>query len=81
MSVSKFMKRIVSPDLNVDQVSKLMSGRKLASHLHEYTHGINSDPVTKLAIVFSAVIHDVDHQGISNVSLRGDRRLTCSHQL
>lgn len=43
--------------------------KKVASHLHDYTHGINSDPVTLFAIVFSALIHDVDHRGVSNVQL------------
>ena len=37
--------------------------------LSDYTHGINSDPVTLFAIVYSALIHDLDHQGISNVQL------------
>jgi hypothetical protein len=38
----------------------------LASHLHDYTHGLHSDPTTTLVIVFSAFMHDVDHRGISN---------------
>jgi hypothetical protein len=37
--------------------------------LHDYTHGINNDPVTILAIVMSAMIHDSDHRGISNMQL------------
>lgn len=59
MSVDKLMKRVVAPDID------------LASHdaLYEYTHGINSDPLTLFAIVFSAVIHDVDHRGVSNIQL------------
>ena len=61
MAVDKFMKRIVAPDLEVDG--------DVASHLHEYTHGINSDPLTLFAIVFSALIHDVDHRGVSNAQL------------
>ena len=27
--------------------------------LHEHTYGITSDPLTKFAVVFSALIHDV----------------------
>lgn len=69
MAVSKFMKRIVSPDLNLDQVNKLGAGKKFAAHLHDFSHGINSDPVTQLAVILSALIHDVDHRGISNVQL------------
>eukprot|EP00977_Amphora_coffeiformis_P018149 scaffold6242_cov168-Amphora_coffeaeformis.AAC.1 len=59
MCVSKFLKRIVSPDLSDDELAKMKDNKKLASRLHVYTHGINSDPVTLFAILFSAIIHDV----------------------
>jgi hypothetical protein len=59
MSVDKFLKRIVSPDMEKgDQKS-----------LHEYTHGLTSDPLVLLAIVWSALIHDCDHRGVSNGQL------------
>jgi 3'5'-cyclic nucleotide phosphodiesterase len=64
MAVDKFMKRIVNPDIDLEG-----DGSNFASHLHDYTHGINSDPLTLFAIVFSALIHDVDHRGVSNVQL------------
>lgn len=64
MSVDKFLKRIVAPDVD----SKMAAG-DIASHLHHYTHGINSDPIAILAIVFSAMIHDSDHRGVSNQQL------------
>ena len=35
----------------------------------DYTHGICSDPLTIFAIVYSALIHDLDHQGVSNTQL------------
>ena len=66
MSVSKILKRIVTPDLDVDQIKGTLS---LASHVHDYTYGINSDPLTILAVIFSALIHDVDHRGVSNSQL------------
>jgi hypothetical protein len=75
MSVSKFLKRIFSPELEIDKdkLTELQDGSKvvkhIASHLHDYTHGITSDPVTVFAIVFSAMIHDVDHRGVSNTQL------------
>jgi hypothetical protein len=77
MSVEKFITRIVTPDLdekdiiaNLDLDEKdLKSAEGIASILHDYTHGINSDPLTLLAIVFSALIHDADHRGVSNVQL------------
>ena len=34
-----------------------------------YVQGISSDPLAQFAVVFSAVIHDVDHAGISNAQL------------
>jgi hypothetical protein len=65
MATSKFIKRIVSPDIAAEEAQK----GDLASKLHDYTHGINSDPLTVIAIVFSALIHDVDHHGVSNAQL------------
>jgi len=37
------------------------------------TYGICSDPLTSFAIVFSALIHDVNHSGVSNVQLVKER--------
>jgi 3'5'-cyclic nucleotide phosphodiesterase len=66
MSVSKVLKRIITPDLDMNQ----MKGNKsLEAHLHDYTYGITSDPLAVLAIMFSALIHDADHRGISNAQL------------
>jgi hypothetical protein len=36
---------------------------------HDNTYGITSDPLTQFAVVFSALIHDVDHRGVSNFLL------------
>ena len=58
MCVSKFLKRIVNPDLSDEDLTKMKDNKKLASHLHSYTHGINSDPIVMFAILFSAIIHD-----------------------
>eukprot|EP00977_Amphora_coffeiformis_P009574 scaffold2204_cov166-Amphora_coffeaeformis.AAC.34 len=85
LCASKFLKRIVSPDLSDEELSKLKDSKKVASLLHAYTNGINSDHMTIFAIVFSAIIHDVcithtyfltcfgrgfqDHQGVSNKQL------------
>jgi hypothetical protein len=65
MCVDKYITRIVTPDLDEHD----MREGGLASKLYDYTHGISSDPVTLLAIVFSAFIHDADHRGVSNVQL------------
>ena len=58
----QLLKRIVEPDFSPEDIEQQKQG-VLASRLYDYTHGINADPVTLLAIVFSALIHDADHRG------------------
>jgi class 3 adenylate cyclase len=63
MAVHKLLNRIVTPeDVNYQR----KNASKIASDLHEYTFGITSDPLTHFAVVVSALIHDVDHSGVSN---------------
>jgi hypothetical protein len=63
MSVMKFLNRIVVPeDVNYHADS-------LDTDLHEYTFGITSDALSQFAVVFSALIHDVDHRGVPNSQL------------
>jgi 3'5'-cyclic nucleotide phosphodiesterase len=72
MSVSKLLKRIVTPDVSDVDIEQLhISGgvTGLHNHLHNCTYGLMSDPVAQFAIIFSAVIHDTDHRGCSNVQL------------
>ena len=80
MSVSKLIKRIVRPtDLTSTTEQFVENGGenshsatemdRLASQLHNHTNGLTSDPLTIFGIVFAALIHDVDHQGISNPQL------------
>jgi hypothetical protein len=70
MSVHKLLKRVVTPDISKEDLAQAERDRNhLASCLHAFTHGINSDPVALFAIVFSALIHDVDHRGVSNTQL------------
>mmetsp|Transcript_20743 Transcript_20743/g.59114 ORF Transcript_20743/g.59114 Transcript_20743/m.59114 type:complete len:657 (-) Transcript_20743:76-2046(-) len=57
-SVNKLLKRVKEQD-DVDNTFDL----------HHYTHGITSDPLTQFAIIFSALIHDVDHEGVPNARL------------
>jgi hypothetical protein len=65
LSVVKLLSRIVAPsDIRCDN-----EGNVHALTLHDHTYGITSDPLTQFACVFSALIHDVDHQGVPNTQL------------
>lgn len=56
MSVTKLLSRIVAPD---DVLSKENEDdQKVCKNLHDHTFGITSDPLTQLAVVISALIHD-----------------------
>ena len=63
MATNKFLKRIVSPDIAVGE------GNNIGSQLYNYTLGINSDPLTILAIVISALIHDGKFPLVENEKL------------
>jgi hypothetical protein len=63
MSATKFLNRIVVPE----KVN--YSADSLDTDLHEYTFGITSDALSQFAVVFSTLIHDVDHRGVSNFQL------------
>jgi hypothetical protein len=72
MAVTKLISRIEVLDFYAEnqevddapEVSEL-----IAAHLHNHTYGITSDPLTQFAVVLSALIHAVDHRGISNEDL------------
>jgi hypothetical protein len=69
MSVVKLLSRIVAPsDNKCDE-----KGNHNAFTLHDYTYGMTSDPLTQFACVFSALIHDVDHQGVPNTQLVAEK--------
>jgi hypothetical protein len=36
---------------------------------HQYSLGLSSDPLAQFAVVFAALIHDCDHQGVPNQTL------------
>jgi len=66
MSTVKILQRIASPDVKKKEC-------ETEQDFYNYTFGISSDPLTKFAIVFSALIHDVDHQGVSNDQLSKEK--------
>lgn len=66
MSTNKVLKRIVAAD-DCDRHHDTV--QNFASQLHSHTYGITSDPLTHFTCVFAALIHDVDHPGVSNAQL------------
>jgi 3'5'-cyclic nucleotide phosphodiesterase len=67
MSVVKLLSRIVAPQQ--DESKTFQDVTDIASILHDHTYGITSDPLTQCSCVLSALIHDVDHPGVSNAQL------------
>jgi 3'5'-cyclic nucleotide phosphodiesterase len=68
MSVTKLLSRIVAPSDVLDDYRD-KANNALLSTLHDHTYGITSDPLTQFACVFSALIHDAGHTGVSNSQL------------
>ncbi|CAB9509228.1 Receptor-type guanylate cyclase gcy [Seminavis robusta] len=65
-SVSKLLGRIINP---ADVRNRSGKQHQIAAQFHDHTFGITSDPLTHFACVLSALIHDVDHPGVSNTVL------------
>lgn len=68
MASNKLLSRVVAPDDSLYGDNKRVP-KGFHMRLHDYTYGLTSDPLTQFAIVFSALIHDVDHRGVSNPQL------------
>lgn len=61
MSANKLLSRIVIPA--GENVQEIMQKKD------DYTYRLASDPLAQFAIVFSAIVHDLDHDGVSNQQL------------
>ena len=65
-SMVKLLQRVVEhSDIDLHKARATNS----STEAHDYTYGIASDPLTQFAVVFCALIHDVDHAGVSNGQL------------
>lgn len=64
-STSKLLKRIVLSD----ETESLANAKVTALELHTYSHGLASDCLSQFALIFCALIHDVDHPGVPNFQL------------
>jgi hypothetical protein len=66
------MKRIIEPE-NLDCTGIKSGGirrqQTILAELHRSTFGISSDPLTQFCVILCALIHDVDHQGVTNAQL------------
>ncbi|KAL3935551.1 MAG: hypothetical protein SGBAC_008953 [Bacillariaceae sp.] len=69
MSVSKLLARIVAADDILDKHENAANSEDFGWSIHDHTYGITSDPMTQFTVILSALVHDVDHLGVSNAQL------------
>lgn len=67
MSVLKMMSRIENPKELA--VKRKDGDLDVEAQIHDFTFGVTSDPLSLFAAGFSALIHDLDHQGVPNSTL------------
>ena len=69
MSVSKLLARIVGAEEILDGDENAAESEHFGWSIHDHTYGITSDPMTQFSVVLAALVHDLDHLGVSNAQL------------
>jgi hypothetical protein len=71
MSACKLMNRIVVHDDVDNDQAQIGNGPEAEQHdsVYKSAFGFSSDPLVQFAVIFSALIHDVDHTGLTNAQL------------
>jgi 3'5'-cyclic nucleotide phosphodiesterase len=69
MSLGKLLMGIQNPPKNHMESSNLSGQEDIKRRIHDFTYWINSNPLPILVITLSAIIHNIDHSGVSNMQL------------
>ena len=67
-SVAKLLSQMVKSE-SIDLGGLCYKKTRCRQMLHDTTYGIATDPLVLFACAFSALIHDVDHSGVTNSQL------------
>lgn len=73
MSANKILSNIVAAEDCDVPADGTADPKNIYKELHDFTFGITSDPLTHLACLFSCMVHDVDHCGVSNMQLAKEK--------
>lgn len=66
------MERIMKPegiDYKLDGVKTRDKPIHIAKQIHDCTYGLSSESLMQFCVVFAALLHDIDHTGLTNKEL------------